>query len=544
MKKCTPNVTLLVKRIDIVGMAICVALLSASAAWAVADRSEEPVQILGASLPDFAGESIQDLALFRYDDVGGVFEPIPFQIDERIVDRVFKQGTGFEFTETIYDIYGEDDGLLDADDELVFLFGDTGPQAPVDTPWPGGASAERYEIEINDPRTGAPVADQYVYLFGGTGLAISPTSYVTWPILAEAVVTTPVFSLDYEDKWLLVGLDVATPCGTGVDLLDRVKGRGGLAGPDTGETEQNWNNGSPPVNSTFMGGLVGPVRAIRYIMGALSGVNTIHHDRVYRGLWERHTDLRVHPVSRAYLYFDWFPPAGATLYLPGDPSGLAVDGTQETPTGWGACPTPVPGACGPIPDWALYRSSAGGMVIFLELPPSPFYNSAGAYFLDDDQYNDKTTLVPTYLDDDDSAYDLGIVLEGPGGNGIDESIFSRWSVYPLCADTGDATVGADYREFVDSPLGVSTLAQFEVLGRIESVTAGIDGDDVVLEWQAMGGATSYRVYASGFPDLPRNTWTSLGDTPTPDFRDTGAALAATARHYSVVAIGAGGEGDH
>jgi len=544
LKKCTSNATLRVKTIAIVGAATCLALLSASAAWAVADRSEEPVLILGASFPDFVGESIQDLALFRYDDVGGVFVPVPFQIDERIVDRVFKQGTSFEFTETIYDIYGEDDGLLDADDELVFLFGDTGPQAPVDTPWPGGANAERYEIQVHDPRTGAPAAHRYVYLFGGTGLALSPTSYVTWSISATTDATTPVFMLDYQDRWLLVGLDVATPCGTGVDLLDRVKGRGGHAGPDSGETEQNWNDGSPPVNSTFMGGLVGPVRAIRYIMGALSGVNTIHHDRIYRGLWERYLNLRVHPVSRAYLYLDWLPPAGATLYLPDDPSGLAVDGTQETPTGWGSCPTPVPGACGSIPDWALYRSSAGGMVIFLELPPSAFYNSASAYFLDDDEYNDKTQLTPIYNDDDDSAYDLGLVIEGPGGNGVDESIFARWSVYPLCADTGDATLGADYRELVDYPLGVTTLAQFEVLGRIESVTAALDGDDVVLEWQAMSGATAYRVYASEFADLPRNTWTSLGDTPTPHFRDSGAALAAADRHYSVVAIGAGGEGDH
>jgi hypothetical protein len=347
---------------------------------------------------------------------------------------------------------------------------------------------------------------------------------VTWTISATSDATTPIFTLDYLNRWLLVGLDVATPCGTGADLLDRVKGRGGLGGPNTGETEQNWNDGPPPVNSTFMGGLVGPVRAVRYIMGALSGVNTIHHDRIYRGLWERHTGLRVHPVVRGFLYLDWLPPAGATLFLPGDPFGLAVDGTQETPTGWGSCTTPVPGACGPIPDWALYRSSAGGMVIFLELPPSAYYNSASAYFLDDDEYSDQTSLVPVYNDDDDSAYDLGLVIEGPGGNGVDESIFSRWSVYPLCADTGDATLGADYREFVDYPLGVATLAQFEVLGRIESVTAGLDGEE--------------------FPDLPRNTWTSLGDTPTPDFRDSEAALAATSRHYSVVAIGAGGEGDH
>ena len=40
----------------------------------------------------------------------------------------------------LYDVAGEDGGLLDSDDELVFLFKDSGPQAPVDATWPAGAT--------------------------------------------------------------------------------------------------------------------------------------------------------------------------------------------------------------------------------------------------------------------------------------------------------------------------------------------------------------------------------------------------------------------
>jgi len=526
------------------GAATCLVLFSPPAAWAVADRGESPVLILGDRFPDFTGLPIEQLALFRYDENAGAYQPTPYQIDERIVDRVFREGTSIEFTDTIYDIYGEDDGLLDGDDELVFLFDDAGPQAPAEVPWPSGAGSQRYEIEVNDPRFGAPVAERYVYLFSGASLTISPTSYVTWSVSASSDVTTPVFSLSYEDKWLLLGLSVAPPCGTGANLLDRIKGRAGGRTIDHGETEQNWNDAEPPVDSTFMGGIVGPVRAIRYIMGAVSAVNTIHHDRIYRGLWERHVNLRVHTIPTVFLYFDWFPPAGARLCLPGDPSGLAVDGSHETPTGWDPCPTPLPGACGVLPDWAVYRSSFGGLVMFFEIPPSMFYQSAGAYYLDDDEYNDQTLLVPTYEDADDSAYDLGIVIDAPGGNGVSETIFVGWSVYPLCADTGDAAMGASYREFVDFPLGVTTRVQYEMLGRIESVTARLDDNDIALEWQATSGTTSYRVCATEFPDLPRSTWISLGDTPTPDFRDTAAALSGTSRYYSVVAIGPGGEGTH
>lgn len=527
----------------LVGAAIAAGLQGAAfpVALATADRSEEPVLVLGGSFPDFLGRPIPDLYLYRYDTTGSQFVPIPFQIDERLVDRVFKPGTAFEFTQTVYDIFGEDDGMLDADDELAFRFGDAGPQAPPSPPWVGGAEPRRYEIVLTDSRPGAPFATRYVYLFTGVGLPVSPTSYVSWTVSPTTNAITDLYSLEYQDKWLLLGYKVQAPCGTGADMLDRFKVRAGIA-PNNSETEQGFNNLAPPVNSTFLGGLSGPIRAIRYVMGAASGVNTIHHDVIYRGVWERHVNLRVHAIAQVWSYFDWLSISGATLYLPGNPGGIAVDGTAETPAGWSAC---APGTCGTVPAWALYRSSVGGMAMLMDVPPSPFYTSASAYYLDNSSYSDSgcTPQPACYPDDDDAAHDFGIKINGPSSQCCN-TIFTKWSTYALCSNTGDGTLGADYGEFVTSPLGKATVGQWAVLGPIETVTARRSGNDVVLEWAPSGGATGYRVYHSEWPDVPKSSWTPLGDTVATSSTDPGAALLVVPRYYSVVALTPGSEGQH
>jgi len=532
------------------GVAITATLVGAPvpAALATADRSEEPVLVAGASFPDFLGRSISDLYLFRYDAVGGQFVPIPFQIDERLVDRVFREGTSLEFTQTVYDIYGEDDGSLDADDELALRFGDAGPQAPPSPPWVSGADPRRYEIVLSDSRPGAPFATRYAYLFSGTGLPVSATSYVNWTVSPSTTATTDLYALDFQDKWLLLGYRVLAPCGSGADMLDRFKVRSGFT-PKSGGTEQGFNDGGPPLDSTFMGGLSGPIRAIRYVMGAASGVNTIHHDMVYRGVWERHTNLRVHSIQQVWSYFDWLPAGGATLYLPGNTGGLGVDGTAETPAAWSPCDPgnpDNPGACGAVPPWALYRSSNGGMAMLLEVPPSTFYDGADGYYLDNSSYDDDPPCSPQptcYPDDDDAAHDLGIHILNPHSACCD-SIFTKWSTYALCSDTGDGTLGADYGEFATTPLGVATTGQWKILGSIETVVARRSGDDIVLDWAPAAGATGYRVYRSQWPDLPKASWTSMGDTVNLTLTDPGAALQADPRYYSVVALTPGSEGEH
>lgn len=105
-------------------------------------RSHDPVIVPGAELVEFAGVPLDELALLSYQ--GGTWEPVPFQVDE-----VTASGN---YTST-------EDGLLDANDELVFMGCDGGDQAPPDD-WVADEEARlhpRYAIAIS--RVGAPWAE-------------------------------------------------------------------------------------------------------------------------------------------------------------------------------------------------------------------------------------------------------------------------------------------------------------------------------------------------------------------------------------------------
>ncbi len=173
------------------GLILLVVLSAADDVPAAIGRDQDPVLVSGTTLPALSGRNVADLALFRYDPGTASFVPIPFQVDER-VDHRFNPGTTSEFVETLYDIFGEDDGLLDGDDELAFLFGDAGPLAPAAAPWVVGADATRYELVVTDPRP--------------------PVSYLAWSGSASGDVGSSSWWIDFSDRWVLDGYRVLPPC--------------------------------------------------------------------------------------------------------------------------------------------------------------------------------------------------------------------------------------------------------------------------------------------------------------------------------------------
>jgi len=142
----------------------------AVAGWAAADsaatgktldRDLEPVIVTGAAISAFAGVPVNQLFVYTYAD--GNWEQIPAQVDE-----VTARGA---YTEA-------EDGLLDANDEVVFMAMDLGDQAVGMVPTADGQpiSALWYEIEVTDP--------------------ISPTRK-GWAYLVHSSVLTPTFTADY-----------------------------------------------------------------------------------------------------------------------------------------------------------------------------------------------------------------------------------------------------------------------------------------------------------------------------------------------------------
>jgi len=107
------------------------------------DREPDPVVLIGKQLRPLIKTPIDKLALYRYRK--GNFEPIPFQVDERNLWGKFVINVG-EKIGTDWD-----KGLLDKNDELVFMARDLGDRAG-ENDWFHQYSA-CIEIEVTDPLT-------------------------------------------------------------------------------------------------------------------------------------------------------------------------------------------------------------------------------------------------------------------------------------------------------------------------------------------------------------------------------------------------------
>jgi len=112
-------------------------------------RKSDPVIIPGKELKMFLGEKTGNLRLYSY--TGGRLAPVPYQFDERGEEGEYIFPFGPEASR-------EETGLLDGNDELVFMARDLGGRSKAS---PEGASS-RAEIEIADPLTGGRA---WVYLF-------------------------------------------------------------------------------------------------------------------------------------------------------------------------------------------------------------------------------------------------------------------------------------------------------------------------------------------------------------------------------------------
>ncbi len=101
-------------------------------------RAEDPVEVVGSALPDLAGAPIAELALYAFN--GSTWAPIPFQIDERDGSNTY---------------VASEDGLLDANDVLVFMARDAGSAAGL-AEWPVDAQA-RVRQPPGDPGPRSPL---------------------------------------------------------------------------------------------------------------------------------------------------------------------------------------------------------------------------------------------------------------------------------------------------------------------------------------------------------------------------------------------------
>ncbi|MEZ4767688.1 MAG: hypothetical protein R2844_04605 [Caldilineales bacterium] len=162
------------------------------------DRTREPVIIAGL----FNGRPVNQIFVYRWN--AGAWEQIPFQIDER-------NAAG--------DYVPNEDGIMDSNDELVFMSGDTGTLASGSIGSALPVSGVWYRAEVTNPLN--PSSKGWVYIVHSTSLSVTnPTDYVSYNA-GNLRVSTANYALGWAASGHN-GLDYMSMFGGG-DILDRTK---------------------------------------------------------------------------------------------------------------------------------------------------------------------------------------------------------------------------------------------------------------------------------------------------------------------------------
>ena len=189
------------------------------------NRKFEPIVVKANSMQAFWGLSISQLFLYAYDADLAAWRIVPFQIDER--------------NNTTGSYHEVDDGILDSNEEIVFMLKSLGDKVPVDL-WRQDTDLTRICIEVVDKLRNQK---GWVYLYHSA----SRDDFVFEDYMAYDAENDKVLSKYYE-----VGFDpgFGLPTnytitemggGTNVDILDRFKVRI-LVDSDIGKIPINEDN--------------------------------------------------------------------------------------------------------------------------------------------------------------------------------------------------------------------------------------------------------------------------------------------------------------
>lgn len=304
------------------------------------DRDLEPVIVRGANVASLSGTPVNQLFLYTYSGAT-LAGQIPMQVDE-----VTPGG----------DYVAAEDGLLDANDEIVFMALDLGDEAPatasLTTTLP--ISAAWYEIEVTDPLN--PTKKGWAYLVRSNSLGPSfggnYANYSAGPPRISASQYDVGFATTH------IGLQELRLNG-GVDILDRTKLRitasSSLLPPltedDLGNPSTTLIKDGPVrvvlkqvVQQSFAGGLAqGSVSTIYHAYAALlQGTATISFTLSGVTLSSVRSSLDLQSVVVTS------PPT--VLHNANTPGGVIVDGTMDVI------------AAIPISNWTQISHTSGRLI--------------------------------------------------------------------------------------------------------------------------------------------------------------------------------------
>ncbi len=376
------------------------------------DRPEDPVVITGTRLPAFSGVPLNELKL--YASHGGGWAAIPFQIDEVNISGTYVIS---------------DDGLLDGNDELVFMAGDAGDSISA-ADWPADTPARlnpRYVITVTDPLSASHQA--WAYLYRSATLAESSVSYITWTYAAQTAAAMSYTAAFSPTKF--VGLSDLFINGGNVDLLDRQKIR---VATFIGTFNEEFLATLAPATITLP--IAGPVRAATNngdLKAAFYG-SRIDFDVTF--------NLSPLPFSPNFIRtsFDWNNPnaTGITHYYDSNTvSGATIDG--------------IPDVISTTPRASWFQvnggiAGPGGLVMAI-----PRIDPGGGTVTN--YYKDDSTIDSNDTGDKRSYGDDGLFINAPG------SIISFTLMAYVLPPGASTNVGATYFARASNPLLATTAQQ-------------------------------------------------------------------------------------
>ncbi len=381
-------------------------------------RNHDPVVFKGEDVPMLTGYNTNEIYAYRY--LSGEWEQIPFQIDEITVDGD----------------YAVEDGILDLNDELVFMAMDLGDVAgPTD--WIANQDARdtiRYQLTITNPLNTSEVG--YVYLHHSSSLTPSFGDYVAWYTDTNTI-NAESYILGLKPTEFF-GLDSLELNGSGSDMLDRSKVRvnalcNGISFPINEATLVNF------MDMSLTPEIDGSVR--------VGGGNSDSNFWAYYSIYDIKTMFDFNAISVPICFtfsvdwlrfsFDLLDPvdsgmAPVTYYDSNSPGGYIVDGVNDT----------VPTS--PLNSWVEINGEDGSKVQMIDV--SVGGGTVTNYYKDDSGVDGNDT------GDQKSFADSGVRIDNPTGIAN-----LRFTDYILGAD--QQTVGATYRNLYDNPLVMTTQPQ-------------------------------------------------------------------------------------
>ncbi len=397
-------------------------IVSAASQSKTLDRNLEPVVVSGGKVAALSGAPVGQLFVYTYTgaSLGG---QIPMQVDEVTA--------GGNYTTA-------DDGLLNGNDEIVFMAADLGARLPatvsLTTTLP--ISPTWYEIEVYDPTT--PAKKGWAYLVRSASLVSTAGGDYAGYNAPNRRITTGQYTAEFTTTH--AGLENLKLNGSSTDILDRTKLRVivNFFGTFT-FTEDNL----PPTSPNPLLIKDGPVRVVlqrdvqqSFLSGAVkANLSTIYF--AYASLLQATANISLTtggiPVSSVRTSFDFDSgAAGATFFNANTPAGVTINGVPDAI------------AATPLSSWFQVSHPTGRLI--------QITNPAAAGGTPQNFYRDNSTPETPDTGQPGSFGESGIVY---GGNFNSNFVLQSSIFFLPPAGGGPDNVGAAYEQFFDNPLAIT-----------------------------------------------------------------------------------------